>query len=89
MKYFVYIVKCSDNTFYTGITTDINRRVDEHNGKNKGAKYTKVRQPVKLVYTAEFSDRSSASKEEYKIKQMTHKQKETLNKNNLITPLKG
>lgn len=78
MKYFVYIVRCSDNTLYTGITTDVNRRVEEHNGGEKGAKYTKMRQPVKLVYVAKFLDRSSASKEEIKIKKMTRKQKELL-----------
>jgi putative endonuclease len=78
MKYFVYIVRCADNTFYTGITTDIKRRIDEHNGKDKGAKYTKVRRPVKLVYSSEFPDRSSATKEEMRIKKMTRKQKENL-----------
>ena len=78
MKYFVYIVKCCDDTLYTGITTDIERRVSEHNGDCKGAKYTKMRQPVQLVYEAAFPDRSSASSEEYKIKQMTRKQKELI-----------
>jgi putative endonuclease len=78
MKYFVYIVRCADNTFYTGITTDINRRIDEHNGKDKGAKYTRMRQPIKLMYATEFPDRSTASKEECRIKKMTHKQKEIL-----------
>lgn len=78
MKYFIYIVRCSDNTLYTGITTDINRRVDEHNGDSKGAKYTKMRQPVKLVYSVKFVDRSSASKEEFRIKNLTRKEKELL-----------
>ena len=84
MKYFVYIVSCSDDTLYTGITTDVHRRIDEHNGNEKGAKYTKNRQPVKLVYTVEFEGRSDASKEEIRIKKLTRKQKEYL-----ITPLKG
>jgi len=79
-KYYVYIVKCSDETFYTGITTDVSRRIDEHNGEIKdasgkekklGAKYTNARRPVELVYTAQFPDRSSASKEEARIKKMT------------------
>ncbi|MDP4010833.1 MAG: GIY-YIG nuclease family protein, partial [Candidatus Roizmanbacteria bacterium] len=49
--YFVYILQCADNTYYTGITTDMKRRLKEHNGKVKGgAKYTRVRTPVKLVY---------------------------------------
>ncbi len=78
MKYFVYIVRCKDDRLYTGLTTDVNRRVDEHNGDGKGAKYTKMRQPVEVVYVAEFPDRSRASKEEIKIKKMTRKQKELL-----------
>lgn len=68
MVYFVYIVICSDDTLYTGITTDIDRRILEHNGSDKGAKYTRTRQPVSLVYQEEYPDRSSASKREYEIK---------------------
>lgn len=66
--YFVYIVKCADNTFYTGIATELERRIEEHNGSDKGAKYTRVRRPVRLVYSEEHPDRSSASKREYEIK---------------------
>ena len=66
--YFVYIVKCADNTFYTGIATELERRIEEHNGSDKGAKYTRVRRPVSLVYSEEHPDRSSASKREYEIK---------------------
>ena len=66
--YFVYMVKCADNTFYTGITTELERRIEEHNGSDKGAKYTRVRRPVNLVYSEEHPDRSSASKREYEIK---------------------
>ena len=66
--YFVYIVKCADDTFYTGIATELERRVEEHNGSDKGAKYTRVRRPVSLVYSEEYPDRSSASKREYEIK---------------------
>ena len=66
--YFVYIVKCADNTFYTGIATELERRIEEHNGSDKGAKYTRVRRPVRLVYSEEYPDRSSASKREYEIK---------------------
>jgi len=66
--YFVYIVKCADNTFYTGISTELERRIEEHNGSDKGAKYTRVRRPVSLVYSEEYPDRSSASKREYEIK---------------------
>ncbi len=66
--YFVYMVKCADDTFYTGITTELERRIEEHNGSDKGAKYTRVRRPVNLVYSEEHPDRSSASKREYEIK---------------------
>ena len=66
--YFVYMVKCADNTLYTGIATELERRIEEHNGSDKGAKYTRVRRPVSLVYSEEYPDRSSASKREYEIK---------------------
>lgn len=66
--YFVYMVKCADNTFYTGIATELERRIEEHNSSEKGAKYTRVRRPVSLVYSEEHPDRSSASKREYQIK---------------------
>mgnify|MGYP001546619173 FL=1 len=66
--YFVYIVKCADDTFYTGIATELERRIEEHHGSDKGAKYTRVRRPVSLVYSEEYPDRSSASKREYEIK---------------------
>ena len=66
--YFVYMVKCADNTFYTGIATELERRIEEHNSSDKGAKYTRARRPVELVYSEEYPDRSSASKREYEIK---------------------
>ncbi len=75
MSYFVYIVECSDSTLYTGIATDVNRRLDEHNNSDKGAKYTKVRRPVKLVYSEVWDDRSGASKREYAIKKLTREKK--------------
>ena len=71
----MYVVECNDGTFYTGISTDVNRRVNEHNTSNKGAKYTKTRRPVKLLKVWEFSDRSEASKEEYKFKRLNRKKK--------------
>lgn len=73
--YYVYILFCTDGTMYTGITSDLERRVAEHNSSAKGAKYTKGRRPVKVVYTAEFPDKSSALKEEIRIKKMTRKEK--------------
>jgi putative endonuclease len=65
------MLKCSDETLYTGITTDLTRRVQEHNSSDKGAKYTKARRPVKLIYKEECEDRSIASKREYAIKKMS------------------
>ena len=73
--WFVYVVRCSDDSLYTGITTDINRRIEEHNTSNKGAKYTRTRRPVKLEYKEIYVDRSTASKREYTIKKLTRKQK--------------
>jgi len=66
--YFVYMLKCADDTFYTGIATQLERRVEEHNSSDKGAKYTRARRPVVLVYSEVHPDRSSASKREYEIK---------------------
>ena len=66
--YYVYIVKCADGTLYTGIATELERRIEEHNTSDKGAKYTRVRRPVALVYQEEYPDRSTASKREYEIK---------------------
>ena len=67
---YVYILKCADNTFYTGITTNIKRRIHEH-GTNKGAKYTKGRAPFSLVYQNKCKDRAEASQKEYAIKKLT------------------
>lgn len=72
--WYIYILECSDGTLYTGITTDLDKRLKTHNN-GKGAKYTKTRLPVVLKVSFEAEDRSSASKEEYRIKQLTRKQK--------------
>jgi len=72
--WYVYIVRCIDETLYTGITTDVNKRVKAHND-GKGAKYTRTRRPVILVAEFEAENRSKASKEEYRIKQLTRVQK--------------
>ena len=72
--WYVYILECSDGTLYTGITTDLDKRLKTHNN-GKGAKYTRVRLPVVLKVSFEVEDRSSASKEEYRIKQLTRKEK--------------
>jgi len=78
MSYFVYILECKDGTLYTGIAKDVQKRLKEHNTSDKGAKYTKVRRPVKLVYTESSIDRSSASKREYEIKKLPRSKKLTL-----------
>lgn len=74
----VYILECIDGTLYTGITTDLERRVFEHNESKLGAKYTRARRPVKLVYSAEFVNKPEASKEEYRIKQLSREKKVAL-----------
>lgn len=73
--WFVYILKCADNTLYTGVTTDLEKRLKEHNFSEKGAKYTRARRPVIRVYSSEFSDRSSACKEESRIKKLSRAEK--------------
>ena len=75
MSYFVYILECADKTLYTGITKDVQKRLNKHNESDKGAKYTRVRRPVKLVYTEDSADRSTASKREYAIKKLTRAKK--------------
>ena len=76
--WYVYIVRCSDNSLYTGITVDLERRVGEHNTSKKGAKYTKSRRPVHLVYSETHQDRSSASKRESAIKKLSRSDKLSL-----------
>jgi len=70
----VYLLLCSDNTIYTGITNNLDKRIATHN-KGKGAKYTKARLPVKLIKFFVTADKSSALKLEYKIKQLSRKEK--------------
>ncbi len=69
-KWYVYILSCNDGTLYTGITKDLERRITEHNTGKKGAKYTRSRRPVRLVYFEETVSRSKATKREKKIKQL-------------------
>jgi putative endonuclease len=77
-SWYVYFVRCADDSLYAGITTDIERRVKEHNSSVKGAKYTRARRPVTLAYSAQFSSRSEASKGEYQLRKLTRQQKEQL-----------
>jgi putative endonuclease len=72
----VYIARCADGTLYTGIARDVVKRIAEHNaGKGAAANYTRARRPVVLVYQEEAADRSSASKREYRIKQLSRTEK--------------
>ncbi len=74
VSWFVYILKCEDDTLYTGITNNKERRLSQHN-KGKASKYTRVRLPVEMIYSESTEDRSSASKREWQIKQLSRKQK--------------
>lgn len=74
---YTYILRCADNTLYTGWTTDLLQRYRTHNA-GKGARYTRTRRPVELVYAAWFPKRQDAMREEYRIKQLTRQQKEQL-----------
>ena len=73
----VYMLRCSDGSLYTGITTDVERRLDEHNSGN-GSKYVRSRLPAKLAYTEGGHDQSSALSREAEIKSMTKSEKESL-----------
>lgn len=73
--WYVYILECNDGSLYTGVTTDRDRRLNEHNKSKKGAKYTRTRRPVRMVWSKKMTDRSSALKEEYRIKRLSRKNK--------------
>ena len=75
--YYVYLLRCADGTLYTGFTNDLARRLAAHNA-GRGAKYTRGRRPVELVYWESFSNKSSALRMEYAIKQLPRRQKLTL-----------
>ena len=75
--YVVYMLRCADGTLYTGITNDLDRRVRMHNG-GKGAKYTRSRRPVELVYWEQAGCRADASRREYAVKRLTRAEKEAL-----------
>src|ERR1700754_4512480 len=79
VRWHVYIVRCTDDTLYTGITRDVERRVDEHNSSNVlAASYTRSRRPVTLVYREPAATRAASSKREYELKQMTRREKDAL-----------
>jgi putative endonuclease len=74
--WFLYILRCADNSLYTGITTDVNRRLREHNTDNRlGSKYARVRRPVTLLYKEAYRSRSEASKREAAIKKLSRHEK--------------
>ena len=77
MNWQVYIVLCSDNSLYTGITTDMERRFREH-AEGRGAKYFRGRQPLRVIYLEQGHDQSSAARREARIKAMTHREKSLL-----------
>jgi putative endonuclease len=73
--YYLYILQCTDKTLYTGITTNLVRRVEEHNSGTLGAKYTRGRRPAKLIFSKKFRTRSTASKVESRIKKLSRREK--------------
>ena len=74
----MYVLECADGTLYTGIATDLDRRIKEHNDSKKGAKYTRARRPVTLLYSESFGTRSEAQKREAEIKKLSRAEKLTL-----------
>jgi len=77
-NWFVYMLRCIDNSLYTGITTNVVRRVKEHNGEKSATRYTRARQPVALVYQESVESRSEALKREAQLKKLSKQQKEAL-----------
>lgn len=76
VTWWVYLIRCGDGSLYTGIATDVDRRFEEHKSQGpKGAKYTRGKLPLLLVYRREVGTRSEASKEEYRIKALSRRQK--------------
>ncbi len=77
-EYSLYIIRCADDTYYTGIAADVARRIAEHENSPRGAKYLKGRGPLTLVYAASVGDRGSAARIEYRVKQLSRAEKEAL-----------
>lgn len=78
MSFYVYILQCCDDTYYTGCTNNLDKRLNEHNSSKKGAHYTKIRRPVILKYFEEFLTLGQARKRESEIKSWERKEKENL-----------
>jgi putative endonuclease len=77
-EWWVYLLRCSDDTYYTGITSDIERRVGEHNESSRGARYTRARRPVVLVYRESCESRSAAARREWEIRKLSRADKQLL-----------
>ena len=75
-RWFFYVLRCADNSLYAGVTTDVSRRVTEHNQSRRGAKYTRSRRPVHLVYQRECRDQSEAQVNERGFKRLSKREKE-------------
>lgn len=87
-EYFTYLARCSDNSLYAGYCRDVHAREQKHNS-GEGAKYTRSRRPVKIVYCERFLDRSEAMKRESQIKGWTRQEKENLIQHGKINPKNG
>lgn len=74
-SYSVYIVECGDGTYYTGVATDVDRRLREHEAGARGARYLRGRGPLRLVFNSVVGDRSEAQRAEYRIKQLSRQRK--------------
>lgn len=74
MPYYVYVIRCEDGSFYTGYSEDVENRFEQHI-KGKGARYTKMHMPLKVVYVEEFNSRGEAMRRELEIKSLSHDQK--------------
>lgn len=77
-QWFVYILRCADDTLYTGVTTDLERRLHQHNHLVTGARYTRARRPVTLVWHCRADSHSAACQQEYRIKQLSRAEKQQL-----------
>lgn len=77
-KYYFYVLRCSDNSLYCGMTTDLEKRVKEHGFGSRGAKYLRGKKPVKLIYSEEYSDIKTAMGRELEVKSWTKVKKEAL-----------
>lgn len=88
--YYTYMLRCRDNSIYTGITTDVERRMNEHfTQRSKCAKYTKNHTPLRLEAVWQSSDRAAASRLEYYLKKLSHEQKEDVIKSGSLSVLEG